>query len=145
MSFAAHEIAANPDVQAKLLAEINQVQADLNGETIFYDKLQSMKYLDQVICEVLRKYSPAPFLDRVCSKDYELKFDNKSILIEKGTMVYFAVAGLHQDPKYFPNPTMFDPERFSEENKSCIDMDAYLPFGVGPRNCIGSRYNFDLY
>lgn len=50
------------------------------------------------------------------------------------------VWNFHRDPKYFPNPGKFDPDRFSEENRDKIDPDTYLPFGVGPRNCIGSRF-----
>lgn len=47
------------------------------------------------------------------------------------------IYGLHHDPKHFPDPEKFDPERFSEENKHNIAPNTYLPFGVGPRNCIG--------
>ena len=47
---------------------------------------------------------------------------------------------LHHDPQYFPDPEKFDPERFSDENRDKIDPDTYIPFGVGPRNCIGSRF-----
>lgn len=50
--------------------------------------------------------------------------------------------GFHYDPNYFPNPDKFDPERFSDENKSSIVPGTYLPFGNGPRNCIGNKYNF---
>lgn len=50
------------------------------------------------------------------------------------------IYGFHHDPKYFPEPEKFDPERFSDENKGDIDPDTYLPFGIGPRNCIGSRF-----
>jgi cytochrome P450 family 9 len=46
----------------------------------------------------------------------------------------------HHDPNYFPEPEKFIPERFSEDNKGNIDPDTYLPFGIGPRNCIGSRF-----
>jgi cytochrome P450 family 9 len=48
--------------------------------------------------------------------------------------------GLHRDPQYWPEPDRFDPERFSEENKMKINPYTFLPFGVGPRNCIGSRF-----
>jgi len=47
---------------------------------------------------------------------------------------------IHRDPKYYPNPKKFDPERFSDENKDSINSAAYFPFGLGPRNCIGSRF-----
>lgn len=47
---------------------------------------------------------------------------------------------LHRDPKYFPNPEKFDPERFSDENKHKIVPFSYVPFGSGPRNCIASRF-----
>lgn len=47
---------------------------------------------------------------------------------------------MHWDSKYYPEPERFDPERFSDENKSKFNPHAYLPFGAGPRNCIGSRF-----
>lgn len=47
---------------------------------------------------------------------------------------------MHRDPKFYPNPDKFDPERFSDENKDSIDQFAYLPFGLGPRQCIGNRF-----
>lgn len=73
-------------------------------------------------------------------KDYviEPKTENeKPIHIKKGDMILIPVIGIHFDPKYFPNPNKFDPDRFSDENKSSIVPGSYIPFGVGPRNCIG--------
>lgn len=61
-------------------------------------------------------------------------------MIEKGVSVIVPIWGLHHDPKYFPNPDEFDPERFNEENKQNIVPCSYLPFGEGPRNCIGDRF-----
>lgn len=58
----------------------------------------------------------------------------------KGDMLFIAISGLHLDPKYYPEPEKFDPERFSDENKHKINPYTFLPFGVGPRNCIGSRF-----
>lgn len=54
--------------------------------------------------------------------------------------VWIPIYGIHHDPTYFPNPDKFDPERFSDENKHNIQPGTYLPFGIGPRNCIGSRF-----
>lgn len=57
--------------------------------------------------------------------------------MKKDTHVHISVLGLHRDPEYYPNPDVFDPERFNEENKIARPQFTYLPFGDGPRICIG--------
>ena len=90
------------------------------------------------IIETLRKYPVVPFLDRVASKDYTiLSNEGKNLVLQKGTSVYISVLGIHNDPEYYPNPNTFDPQKFSEENKSQRPQYSYLPFGEGPRICIG--------
>lgn len=72
-------------------------------------------------------------------KDY--KIDDTNIVIEEGTSIIIPVAAIHRDPKYFPDPNEFRPERFDDErvaNKNFIEMP-YIPFGDGPRICIGLR------
>lgn len=99
-----------------------------------------MKYLDQIICETLRRYPPAYILSRVCARDYLIKSkksDEVDLFLEKGSILTIPVGGLHMDPQYFPDPERFDPDRFSEENKKKIISGTYMPFGSGPRNCIG--------
>lgn len=76
-----------------------------------------------------------PFLDRRCVKDY--KMPNSDLIIEKNTPVYIPMFALHYDPKYFPNPEKYDPDRFNEENVSTRKQFTYIPFGDGPHNCIG--------
>lgn len=76
-------------------------------------------------------------ISRVCTKDY--KFHNTAVTVEKGTFVLIPALGLHHDPEYWPNSKKWDPDRFSEENKDNIRPFTYLPFGEGPRNCIGER------
>lgn len=83
----------------------------------------------------MRKYPPAPVFLRKCTKDYKIPETN--VIIEKGLSVLIPAIALQRDPEYFPAPDIFDPERFSEENKHKIMDHTYLPFGDGPRICIG--------
>ncbi|XP_059057973.1 cytochrome P450 9e2-like [Achroia grisella] len=143
MCFALHELTINPDVQKRLAEEIKENDIKNNGK-FDYKSIQDMVYMDMVLSEVLRLWPPAIGLDRVCIKDYNLgKPNSKSTedyIIRKGEILGIPVWAIHRDPKYFPNPTKFDPERFSEENKDKIQPFSYMPFGLGPRNCIASRF-----
>ncbi|KAJ8728454.1 hypothetical protein PYW08_016839 [Mythimna loreyi] len=143
MSFMLYELALNPDIQERLVQEIKETDAK-NGGKFNFDSIGNMVYLDMVVSEVLRLWPAGVALDRVCDKDYNLGKPNdkaeKDYIIRKGTPIMIPIFGFHRDPQYYPNPTKFDPERFSEENKHKIPMFAYMPFGVGPRNCIGSRF-----
>uniref|UniRef100_A0A1B0CWX6 Cytochrome n=1 Tax=Lutzomyia longipalpis TaxID=7200 RepID=A0A1B0CWX6_LUTLO len=141
LSFATYEIGINPDIQEKLYEEVKSVNDELKGQRINYDTLQKMKYMDMVVSETLRKYAPAPVMDRECNKDITLElYENKQLDFKKKYVVWIPVYSFHWDPKYFPNPEKFDPERFNDENKHLINPYSYIPFGVGPRNCIGSRF-----
>lgn len=74
-------------------------------------------------------------LSRICVKPYKLKGTNT--VIEPGTTAVISPIAIGRDPDHFPDPEKFDPERFSAENKGNINPYTYLPFGLGPRNCIG--------
>jgi len=67
----------------------------------------------------------------------KLQFPGTKITIEKDTPVYVVLRGIQSDPRYYRDPTRFDPERFSDERKDEIVSCTFLPFGEGPRNCIG--------
>ncbi|KAF5275809.1 hypothetical protein FQA39_LY06669 [Lamprigera yunnana] len=136
IAFTLHELSVNPDIQHKLRDEINREIEKHDGIT--YEAVQDMKYLQMVISETLRKYPLTPLLARECKDDYFVP--ETGLVIEKGTPVIISQLGLHLDPKYFPDPQKYDPERFSEENKHKIPNYVYLPFGDGPRNCIGERF-----
>ncbi|XP_053669096.1 probable cytochrome P450 9f2 [Anopheles marshallii] len=141
LTFLAYELSINKDVQDKLYEEIRATSKSLDGKSLTYDALQGMQYMDMVVSEALRMWSPAPSTDRLCVRDYVVDDgDRLKFTIDKGTAIFIPIAGLHHDPQYYPNPSKFDPERFSEENRDKIDPNAYLPFGIGPRNCIGSRF-----
>ncbi|XP_023717573.1 cytochrome P450 9e2 isoform X2 [Cryptotermes secundus] len=89
--------------------------------------------------KTLRLYPPAVMADRICVKTYTLPAEPRCTL-KPGDGVIIPIYALHRDPDYFPDPEKFDPERFSDENRGNIKACTYLPFGLGPRNCIGSRF-----
>ncbi|XP_049831385.1 cytochrome P450 6k1-like isoform X2 [Schistocerca gregaria] len=86
--------------------------------------------------KTLRKYPVVPVLNRKACVDY--KIPDSDVTIQKGTPLMISVYGMHRDPVFFPDPERFDPERFSKKMK--IHPWAYLPFGDGPRNCIGMDF-----
>ncbi|XP_018782671.1 PREDICTED: probable cytochrome P450 9h1 isoform X1 [Bactrocera latifrons] len=141
LCFTAHELLENPEIQDRLYLEILDTQNSLDGSPLNYDSLIKMRYMDMVISESLRKWPPVIITDRICSADYSLKDDEGSFIakIKKGDNIFVPIIGIHRDPDYYPNPNQFDPERFSDENKNKINPMSYLPFGVGPRMCIGNR------
>jgi cytochrome P450 family 6 len=91
------------------------------------------------VAETLRKYPSIPVIPRRCTKDY--KIPQTDIILKKGTNVFIPLLGLHYDDEYYPDPEVFDPERFSEENKKTRPPLTWLAFGDGPRVCIGKLQN----
>ncbi|PNF23401.1 Cytochrome P450 9e2 [Cryptotermes secundus] len=89
--------------------------------------------------ETLRLYPPGAAVERVCVKNYTLKSD-PPLELRPGDNIMIPIYGLQHDPNYFPDPERFDPERFSDDNKHNINPMTYIPFGLGPRSCIGNRF-----
>ncbi|RZC36977.1 p450 domain containing protein [Asbolus verrucosus] len=136
ISFTLYELAIHKDIQKKLREEIISVRDKHGGFT--YDALKEMEYLDLCIKETLRKYPVLPFLDRRCNVDYTIP--GTDTVLKKGSAVFVSLLGLHYDPKYFPDPERYDPSRHTEENAASRPQFSYIPFGEGPRNCIGARF-----
>jgi cytochrome P450 family 6 len=135
MTFAMYELSKHQELQDKVRDEVNTVLAKHEGK-ITYEAIQEMKYMDQVINETLRRYPPLPLITRMCVRDY--KIPGEDLIIEKDTTIIISVLGIHHDKEYYPDPEKFDPERFTEENKNSRHHFAHIPFGEGPRVCIGS-------
>jgi len=132
MSFTLYFLAANPEVQKKLREEIEQSKKKYGAFT--YESLKSMTYLENCILEALRLFPPLTEVFRTCTKDYVFEDGSR---IDKGTFLIIPAYALQRDPDYYSDPETFKPERFSEEN---IVPGTYLPFGDGPRHCIGQRF-----
>ncbi|KAF6203038.1 hypothetical protein GE061_003451 [Apolygus lucorum] len=134
--FALFELGLNPDVQDKAYQE----QVDIFGfddRNVTTEDLGKMNYLEQVIKEVLRLYPSVPFWSRMISED--LKLPN-GMIVPADTVVDIMPHIIHRNPMYYPNPNVFDPERFSPEQSVGRHPFAFIPFSAGPRNCIGQRF-----
>ncbi|XP_028611834.1 cytochrome P450 3A11 [Grammomys surdaster] len=134
LSFVLYSLATHPDIQKKLQEEIDRALP--NKATPTYDIVMEMEYLDMVLNETLRVYPIANRLERVCKKDVEID----GVFMPKGSTVMIPSYALHHDPQHWTEPEEFRPERFSKENKGSINPYIYLPFGNGPRNCMGMRF-----
>ncbi|KAM4631816.1 cytochrome P450 3A9-like [Discoglossus pictus] len=134
LSYLLYNLATHPDVQKKLQDEIDQSLPNKASPT--YDILMQMEYLDMVIQETLRLYPPAGRLERVSKENVEIN----GVTIPKGTVTMIPAYVLHRDPEHWPEPEEFRPERFSKETPETQDPYTFLPFGAGPRNCIGMRF-----
>ncbi|GLH10340.1 Probable cytochrome P450 304a1 [Gryllus bimaculatus] len=137
MCFSCHLLALHPDAQARLHREIDAA-VDASGGHLDYDAVGRMKYLDMVLSETLRLYPPAPAVDRECAEDVELELGEgrAPARLRKGDVLWLPIMGVQRDPRYWPRPDAFDPERFSDANKHCIHPFTYMPFGLGPRVCL---------
>ncbi|XP_055385920.1 cytochrome P450 6g1-like isoform X1 [Condylostylus longicornis] len=142
ISFALWQLTLNPEIQDRLRLEIKNVLEKSNGK-LTYDLIHNMEYLNMVVQETLRLYPVLPFLDRIYKdpggKDYTLEPFCKGS-IKSGTPIHIPIYSIQRDENYFENPNKFDPERFTINNKKKIVPYSFMPFGVGPRNCIGERF-----
>ncbi|XP_026475344.1 cytochrome P450 9e2-like [Ctenocephalides felis] len=140
LCFLTHELALHPEIQQRLQQEIDDI-CDSIEDKPSYETVVHMKYLDMVVSESLRLWPPLAVTDRVCIKPYEIEdYEGNKFEVRKGEVVLYPIYYLQRDEKYYENPDKFDPERFSDDNKHKIKPFTYMPFGVGPRNCIASRF-----
>ncbi|NXG35436.1 CP3A9 protein, partial [Dromaius novaehollandiae] len=134
LCYLAYELATHPDVQQKLLEEIDSVLP--NKAPLTYEAVMQLEYLDMAVNETLRLFPLGGRLERTCKKSIEIN----GVTIPEGVVVVIPPYTLHRNPEHWPEPEEFRPERFSKENKEAIDPYTFLPFGAGPRNCIGMRF-----
>ncbi|XP_073969801.1 probable cytochrome P450 6a17 isoform X2 [Rhodnius prolixus] len=129
----AYELAQYPDVQSKAREEIRRVLKQHGGEWS-YLAVQDMKYIAQCAHESLRLHPPLPFLFRTCTTTYTT---SDGLTIPKGSKVVIPSLSIHMDPKFYPEPEVFRPERFDPDQFP--NKYIWLPFGEGPRKCLGMR------
>ncbi|MCS6834850.1 MAG: cytochrome P450 [Anaerolineae bacterium] len=126
-------LAQNPDVEAKLHQELDRV---LSGRLPSLADLRYLPYAEMVIKEALRLYPPAWSYSRLALDDVQVNGE----AVVRGTVVVMFTYFLHRRPDLFEEPLRFSPERFSPDNEARIEKYHYLPFGSGPRVCIGNSF-----
>ncbi|XP_017091713.2 probable cytochrome P450 6d5 [Drosophila bipectinata] len=134
-SFTLYELAQNPEMLAKAQEDVRNAIEKHDGK-LTYDAIQEMKYLEACVIETTRKYPGLPLLNRICTEDYPVP-DSK-LVIKKGTPIVISLIGMQRDPEYFPDPLSYQPERYLDGNQD-YNRAAFMPFGDGPRVCIGAR------
>ncbi len=133
LTWAWYLLATHPEVEQKLLHHAQDV---LGGDSPSFEKIRELGYTLQVVEETMRMYPPAWITDREPLEDDEFE----GIEIKKGQDIIAFIYGVHHNKKYWENPEVFDPERFSPENKKKQVPFSYMPFGGGPRLCIGNNF-----
>ncbi|KAJ0177460.1 hypothetical protein K1T71_007469 [Dendrolimus kikuchii] len=138
-----YEMAINPEVQEKLYEELNKVPGDDKIENI-YETVQGLKYLEMCVCEVLRLWPLVASAGRRSVSTYDFgpmhPGSKHNLVAPAGIHIWLSIYSIHRDEKYWPNPNTCDPERFAPDKRGNITPYTYLPFGTGPRHCIGSRF-----
>jgi cytochrome P450 len=126
-------LAQNPECERRLHEEIDY---ELQGRLPAYDDIPRLRYTEMVLAESMRLYPPAWAMGRYARADFHLG----EYFLPAKTTVLMSQFILHRDPRYFPDPLRFDPERFSPEAKSRRERFTYFPFGAGARQCIGESF-----
>ena len=126
-------ISQHPDVEEKLHDEIDSV---LGERLPAVDDLQKLVFTRMVFSESLRLYPPAWTVVRRAIEDYQVD----GYVVPSGADIYMSEYVVHHDPRFFPDPFKFDPERWTQDQGSSLPQFAYFPFGGGPRRCVGESF-----
>jgi cytochrome P450 len=126
-------LSENRDAREQMYAEIDAV---LGGRLPTYEDLPRLKYTEMALAESMRLYPPAWAMGREALQDFDLG----PYRMPKGTTILMSQFITHRDPRYFPDPLRFDPERHTPEAKAQRARFSYFPFGMGPRQCIGEAF-----
>ena len=139
-----HLLGNHPDIQDRIHEEIDEIrqQSDDYDQTQNWsqNQLRQMKFLDACIKESLRIYPSGPAIARYTQQDTEIE---PGRIIPRGTSIILVIYMIQRDPKYFPQPERYIPDRFIEDSEHyCGRMNpfAFVPFSAGPRNCIGQKF-----
>lgn len=126
-------LARHPEIETKVLAEIDAVT---EGRPVIADDVSKLVYTRQVFSEAMRLYPPAPIITRTALQDFQLG----EYRIPAGTVLIVPIYAVHRHASLWSDPEVFDPDRFTPEAVKARHRHAYMPFGAGPRVCIGNAF-----
>ncbi len=126
-------LSENPAVEEKLHEEIDRVLA---GRLPAFDDVAQLKYTEMVLAESMRLYPPAWATGRLAMVETEIA----GYTVPAKALVLMSQFVMHRDPRYFPEPLRFDPERWTAAARESRPQFSYFPFGGGPRRCIGEGF-----
>lgn len=126
-------LTTNPEVQDRVYEEIISVMGDRKSVT--YEDIHKMKLVEACLLETLRLIPVSFAIDRICTQDTEVA----GIPFKKGMGILFPLAAMQMDPRYFPEPESFMPQRFLKDGEIASETSAMLTFGDGPKGCVGRR------
>jgi cytochrome P450 len=132
LAYALWGLGRHRDLQERVTAEV----ADIGDRQLTPDDVPRLGYTVQVVHEALRLCPPAAVIARMATRDIEVD----GYRVEAGTMLAVGTYALHRDPVLWDNPLAFDPDRFSPENSKGRNRWQFIPFGAGPRSCIGDHF-----
>jgi cytochrome P450 len=127
-------LAQNPEAEARLHEELDSVLE--GGRAPRVEDFPALRYTEMVVSESMRLYPPAWAIGRLAIEDHEVG----GCRVPRGSLVLVSQYVMHRDPRFFPDPERFDPERWTPEAKSARPQFSYFPFGGGPRRCIGEGF-----
>jgi len=127
----------NQHIQERVMEEQQDIFGDDILRSVRSDDLPRMVYLEQVLKEAMRLFPPVPVHSRQPFNEIDLGHGHS---IPAGATVFMSTLAVHRDPRYFPDPEKFDPERFSPQNSVGRHPYAYIPFGIGRRMCVGHLF-----
>ena len=138
LSWCCYLLAQHPAVEDRFRTEL---ETKLAGRQPVYADIARLPYTEMIIKEALRMYPPTwTLVPRCPTQEVELG----DYRIPRGTWVFVSPYATHHDPRFFPDPERFDPDRFAPDRQQAMSQFAYIPFGGGPRICIGNHFTLTL-
>jgi cytochrome P450 len=129
-----YALSQNPEAESRLHAEVDAALE--GGRAATFDDLARLQYAERVLCESMRLYPPTWRLVRRAVRDFPVG----GHVIPAGALVVVCQYAMHRDPRFFPDPERFDPQRWTQEAKSARPPYSFFPFGGGPRRCLGESF-----